>query len=386
LIRQRVVAGASEAARARQAVAAIFCVNGAVLGTWAAHIAPVQSRLDLGPATLGLALLAMAAGALVAMPAAGVLIGRYGSAPVTRACVLALCAGLPLPALAPGTGWLAVALFLFGAANGATDVAMNAHGVAVERRLGRPTMSYFHAMFSVGGLLGAAVTGALLIGLSAAAQVLLGATAFAAVAVAAAARLLPAAADVGEAGAHFALPRRHTLLVGALAFGTMLAEGAMLDWSGVYLKTAAGAEAPLAAAGFAAFSGAMALARFAGDRLRLRYGSRWLLRCSAGLAAGGVLLAVAVPTPALAVAGFALAGLGIANMVPLLFGVAGRSPDQRPGEAIAAVATIGYSGLLAGPPLVGLLAEATTLAVGLGAVAAALLLVALAAGRVRWAD
>jgi MFS family permease len=367
--------------RARWAVAAVFFVNGAVFGSWAPHIPLVQERLGLGPGVLGAALLAMAVGALAAMPLAGALIGRVGSAAVTRVTTLLLCVSLPLPVLAPNLFSLAAALFLLGSANGAMDVAMNAHGIAVERHLGRPVMSSFHGMFSTGGLAGAAI-GAIFLGwLPPVVHVLAMAALLGLVAVLVLAHLLPARVDAGATGAMFALPGRATLVLGALAFLVLMSEGAVLDWSAAYLRGDLGASPSLAAMGFAAFSATMAAARFCGDRLRHRLGASALVQGSAALAAIGLGLALLAGTPAAGVAGFACAGLGLANIVPVLFGGAGRLQGEEPGKAIAAVTTTGYLGFLAGPPLIGFAAEASTLGTSLGLVVLACAVVAVAARR-----
>ncbi|HEX6012086.1 MAG TPA: MFS transporter [Geminicoccaceae bacterium] len=372
--------------RARWAIAVVFLVNGTVFGSWAPHIPLVQERLALGPALLGAALLATAVGALCAMVLTGAVIARVGSAPVTKASAVMMCACLPLAALAPSLGWLVAALALLGAANGAMDVAMNAHGVAVERRLERPIMSSLHGMFSLGGLLGAGVGAVLLGWLPPAAHVLAAAAVLIAATAVAAAHLLPGSADTGAAGAHFVFPGRATLGLGALAFLVMMTEGAALDWSAAYMRGDLGASPSVAALGFAAFSAAMAAGRSGGDRLRRRIGAAALVRGSALVAGVGLGLALLIATPAAAVAGFACAGLGLSNAVPVLFGAAGRMPGQAPGTAIAATATVGYLGFLAGPPVIGFAAEAATLGAALGLLVLACGLVGAFASIARVAD
>lgn len=373
-------------ARARHAVGVIFLVNGTVFGSWAPHIPLVQERLGVGPAVLSTALLAMAVGALLAMPLAGALIARIGSASVTAVSGLLLCACLPLPVLAPSLPLLALALLLMGATNGAMDVAMNAHGVAVERHLGRPIMSSLHGMFSLGGLIGAGLGGLLFNWLTPAAHALLMAMVLLLVALAAMRHFLPGRADIGVAGPVFVLPGRATFGLGALGFLVLMSEGAVLDWSAAYLHRELAAGPSLAAAGFAAFSATMAAGRFGGDSLRHRLGAALLVRASAFLAALGLALGPVFGTAPAAVAGFALAGLGLANIVPVLFGTAGRMRGQEPGTAIAAVATMGYTGFLAGPPLIGYVAETTDLGTGLLVLVLASLIVGLYAGLTRAAE
>jgi predicted MFS family arabinose efflux permease len=366
--------------RARLAVAAIFLANGAIVGTWAAHIPLVAGRHAIGHATLGVALLAMALGALLAMPLSGAAIARFGSARVTRIATLACLAAFALPLTAPDVILLMAGLFVFGAANGAMDVAMNAHGVAVERRLDRAVMSSFHGMWSLGGLSGAGLAALLLPILPPVAEAALATALAATLAGAALFFLLPSAADGGASGAAaFALPSRPTFVLGLLCFLCMSSEGAILDWGALHLKTHFAASAAAAATGFAAFSAAMAASRFLGDRLRTRFGAAALVRGSAVVAAVGLAAALAAPAVWLAIPGFAIVGLGLANLVPVFFGAAGRIPGRAAGTSLAAVATMGYSGFLVGPPLIGFVADATSLAAALAMVGIACLVIALAA-------
>lgn len=383
---RRMVIPSDPLRRARLAIGMVFLVNGAVFGSWAPHIPLVQERLGLGPALLGAALLAAAVGALVAMMGAGGLIARFGSAPVTRVSGLLLCLSLPIVALAPNLASLAAALALLGASNGIMDVAMNAHGVAVETRLQQPIMSSLHGMFSLGGLLGAGA-GALLLGwLPPAAHVLIAAAGLVATALLVMRHLLPGRVDVGDAGPHFVLPTRAALGFGALAFLVLMTEGAVLDWSAAWLRGDLGASPSMAATAFAAFSATMAAGRFGGDHLRRRFGAETLVRGSACVAAAGLALALLIATPLAAVIGFACAGLGLANTVPVLFGAAGRLPGQQPGAAIAATASVGYLGFLVGPPLIGLVAQVSTLGSALGLLVFATAIVAVFASLVRIAD
>jgi MFS family permease len=366
--------------RARWAVAALFLVNGAVIGSWAAHIPLVEERLKISHSTLGLALFAMALGALCAMPLTGPMIARLGSAAVTRLATPLLLAAFPIALLAPGPAWLMLGLFFFGAANGVMDVAMNAHGVSVERKYGRPVMSSLHGMWSLGGLLGAGFAALLLPVVSPFVQALLTVSTGLAASVVALWLLLPATIDRGNVSTTIALPNKATLGIGALCFLSMTSEGAVLDWGALHLRSSLNATPGLAAMGFAAFSASMAISRFSGDWLRARAGAVMLVRGSAWLAAAGLIIALIVPWPLVAVGGFALVGLGLANLVPVFFGAAGRIPGQHPGAAIAALATIGYSGFVVGPPVIGFVADLTSLAFALGLIVLACVVIALAAG------
>jgi MFS family permease len=367
-------------ARARWAVAAIFLVNGIVIGSWAAQIPLVEERLEISHSTLGAALFMMALGALSAMPLTGPLIARFGSAAVTRAITPLLLAAFPLALLAPRPEWLMAALFYFGAANGVMDVTMNAHGVSVERRLGRPVMSSFHGMWSLGGLLGAGFAAIMLPVVSPFTAALVTVALCLVAAIVALSVFLPASIDRGNVGTAIALPNKATLGIGILCFLCMISEGAVLDWGALHLRGNLDAGAGLAATGFAAFSASMAIGRFSGDWLRNRVGSVALVRASAWLAAIGLVIALTVPWPVVAIVSFAFVGLGLANLVPVFFGAAARIPGQNPGAAIAALATIGYSGFLVGPPVIGFVADVTGLAMALGLIVLACVVIALAAG------
>jgi MFS family permease len=298
---------------------------------------------------------------------------------VTRGSTIVFCAALPLPILAPNLFLLVAALLVFGAANGVMDVAMNAHGVAVERRLGRPVMSSYHGMFSLGGLLGGGLAALLLPIMAPAAHAVLLALAGLGIAAFGLPQLLPAGVDIRSEGPAFALPGRASLALGALCFLAMTAEGAVLDWSALHLEGSFRISPEYAAIGFAAFSATMAIGRFSGDWMRSRFGAVALVRASAFVAAAGLALALAVPDPALAVTGFAIVGFGMANLVPVLYGAAGALPNQASGSAIAAVATMGYMGFLSGPPLIGFVAEATSLPLALTLIVFACILVGMAA-------
>jgi hypothetical protein len=374
-----------EAGAARLAIAAIFFVNGFTFANLIPHIPSLQARLGIGTGLLGLALLGLAAGALVSMPLAGVLVARIGSRTVTLVSAVLLCLLTPLPLLAPDLPVLAAVLVAFGAANGAMDVSMNAHGVAVENRLGRPVMSSLHALYSIGGLVGAGGTvGLLSLGVAPMVQITGAALAGLLVVVVAVARfLLPPAVDIARGGTKFALPHGSLLLLGLMGFGILMTEGAMADWTAVYLRNDLGLDAALAGAGFAVFSLAMAAGRLTGDRLVAATGPAVLVRGGATLAAFGLAGALVFHDPLAALIGFGCVGLGLANIVPILFSAAGRTPGVEPGTAIAAVTTSGYCGFLAGPPLVGFAADQIGLPAALGLLVGFMVLAALAGGVVR---
>lgn len=366
---------------ARRAVLAIFFVDGAAVATWAANVPLVKERFQLDTGVLGLTLFAIAVGSVIALVLVGGVIVRVGSRVVTSATALALCVTLSLLVLAPSFPALVAALFLFGVSQSALDVAMNSQAVAVEANYRRPIMSSFHALFSLGGLAGAGAASFFLTrGVPGEAEVLGAALVLGAVGAISLGALLPAAKAAGSGGPSLALPTGFLLALGVIAFLSLLSEGAMADWSAVYLRTDFGSSAGFAATGYAAFSLAMAAGRFIGDPLRERLDAVPLLRLSGGVSALGLALGLIVGQPLAAVAGFACVGFGLANVVPVLFSAAGRARNVPTGTAIAGVATVGYLGFLAGPPIIGLLAQATTLAVGLGLVVICTALIALLAG------
>ena len=355
----------------RTAVAVVFAVNGALYGAWATRVPWIKDRLDLSAGELGIALGAIALGAILAMPLAGAWAAHAGSLRATRVWALAFCCATPLLVLAPAYGWLVAGAALLGACAASLDVSMNAHGVLVEERLGRPVLSGMHAAFSGGGLAGAA-TGAAVAGAEIDARThLLVAAAIGLSLIAAAWRGLAGAGEGrAEAGHRFARPTGALWALGALAFCCLLAEGAAADWSAVYVDEDLAAGAGTAGLAYACFSACMLVGRLAGDRLAEAYGSVRLLRVGGAVAGTGLAVALMVSAPVAALLGFAALGLGLSVVVPVVFRSAAALPGQAGAPALAAVSTVGYAGFLAGPPLVGALAEATSLPVALGLVAA----------------
>lgn len=341
-----------------------------------------KSRLRVDEGTLGLILLALGGGSIAAMPLAGAAIHHWGSRRVMVAGALAACGALPLLTLAPTPALLAATLFIFGAALGTMDVAMNAQAIAVQDALARPVMSAFHALFSVGGLLGAGVlSGLLRAGLTLTAAAGLVTVVLAALVLWSRPRLLENRGTAAGATLRLA-PGARVLLLGALCFISFLAEGAVLDWSALFLRDLRGVDVALAGIGYAAFSLAMVAGRLTGDSLTRRFGVRHMLQTGSAVAAGGFLIAALVPGSTAALGGFILIGIGAANIVPVLFSASGRVPGVPPGIALAAMTTIGYAGLLLGPALIGFVADATSLAAAFVAVAAMLTFITACANRV----
>jgi MFS family permease len=349
---------------ARWAVTAMFFINGAVLASWLGRIPQIQANLGLSEGGLGLVLMGMAVGVLVALTLAGGMIGRFGSRAVTTAGAVALCLSLPLLALMPNVIALWISLFLFGGFISLMDVAMNSQGVDVERELGRPVMSSFHASYSIGGFAGAAIGAAMaFLGVGPALHFVIAGAGLLLMTLPVAPRLLPTAPKTETATTEpvFQLPARVLWPLGAVAFCSAIGEGAMSDWSAVYLKSVVGTTDGIAALGFAAFSITMTGGRLLGDHLAMRFGAAKLVRAGGICGAAGLLLAILLPQTAPVMIGFAAVGAGLSIVVPLAFSAAGKVPELPSGVGIAGVATIGYAGFLAGPPVIGLIAEMTSL-------------------------
>jgi MFS family permease len=367
---------------ARFAVATVFFVNGAATANWLVRIPAIQSKLALSAGALGVTLFGVAVGALISMPWAGRLVARYGSRPVTQVAAVIFATVFLLPPLAPNAVVLFVALVALGAGHGALDVAMNAQAATVERQYGRPIMAGFHALFSLGGLVGAAMGGAIASHGTSPMAHLAGTAVVAGSAASWVARsMLPANADAAPDHVPAARPSGALLTLGIVAFCVLLGEGAMADWSAVYLRDVTSAGPGLAAAGYAAFSLAMATGRLVGDKLTLRVGATRLVRGGGVLAAIGLAMAIAFNSSWAAILGFGAVGAGLSISFPTVLTTASRLPGVTPGPAIATVSTFGYAGFLAGPPLIGFVAEAITLRGGLAVVVVTCLVVAFLAGR-----
>lgn len=364
---------------ARWAISTVFLLNGAGIGLWAAHVPTVQARMGIDTGMLSMVLLTVAAGALLAMPLMGGLTGRWGTRRMVLLSGFAFATMTPLIMGAPSLPLLFIAAFLFGVSNGALDVAMNANASEVETARGLPTMSSFHGFFSLGGLFGAGIGGLLVgQGLGHGQGALMVGVVTAVVLALSAPRVMGFAATHG-AGSHFSLPRGAALGLGLLALLCFAVEGALVDWSALLMQERTGATPASAALGFSAFSIAMAACRFAGDRLIVRFGALRIMVVGGLAMFAGLALAVASTHFVLSAVGFALVGLGAANVVPLLFGAAARIPGMSAGNGVAAVATLGYGGLLLAPPVLGWVAMHSSIMVALGALSLSGLVIALSA-------
>lgn len=399
---------APDVRRARVAVAALFLTNGALFANLVPRYPEIKAGLDLGNATYGLAVAAFPAGAITAGLAAAALVRRFGSARVAVAGTVLTAAGLLLAGLAPALPLLVVALFAAGAMDAFTDVAQNAHGLRVQRRYGRSIINGFHALWSVGAVVGGgmaaaaialglplgvhlAITGALfaVVALAALRWCLPGLDGETPDAVAAEAVATPAGAPAGAepAGTGAALARasrgRTAAVLAALvlvAVAGTLVEDAGSTWAAVYLSGSLGAPATLAAAGFVALVGAQFVGRLVGDRLVDRFGQRAVARTGGALVALGTGLALAFPSVPGTIAGFAAAGFGVATLVPAAMQQADELPGLRAGTGLTLVSWLMRLGFLLSPPIVGLVADATSLRTGLLVLPLAGVVVVLLAG------
>lgn len=377
----------------RWPIVLLFGADGLGFGVWAAMIPYFQHRLGLTPSDLGVPLFALVTGALLSMPATGSLVARWGSRRPALPVVIGYAVALASIALAAELGWrmaFTVAAFAFGCGKGMLDVIVNTQAVALEEARRRPVNAFCQGCWSCGGLAGAAIVSLALGHLARGAVLVFGVSvALVVAALVARPRLLDGhargpARRVGVLGALRRSPRLRIL--GALALLALFAEGVMADWAAVYLRTATGVTTALAAAGYAVFAGAMTVGRFSGDGVIRRLGSAAVLRLGGGLAFLGMAIAVVaggwLQQPVGVVAGFVVVGLGLANLVPVLFSAAGRDPVAGPGPGIATVTTLGFAGFLIGPPIIAGLSAVVGLSCALGLVVLAGAAIALTAHHV----
>jgi len=349
----------ARAKTAQRAVAAYFLANGVVMGAWVPHVPDRARELHLDPGALGWALLASGLGAVLAMPLAGRMTARLGSRAVSRVSGIAFPVMLSAVILAP-TAWLmTLALLCFGIAGASMDVAMNAQGIAVEEQLGERTISRLHGMWSIGGFVGSAVTSfALSRHLPAWAIVLSFSVLIVLLVVAATQSLFSREEEGLHEQPHALRPHGQLLLLGLVAFVSMVCEGSIADWSGLYLRVVRDAGLGVSGYGYAIFAALMVTGRLSGDSIVARYGEERTLLAGGLLAAAGLAVVVGSGWQHLTselwwLLGFALVGAGLANGSPVIYRTAGRVRDVPAGAGIATTVGIGYAGLLAGPPGLG---------------------------------
>ncbi|KOF14670.1 membrane protein [Ensifer adhaerens] len=350
--------------RNRLAVSLLFLMNGFVTGSWAPKIPEFKDRLGISESVLGLLILMFGVGSLVLMPIAGGFIARVGSQKVVKVTAILLSPLLLLLTLLPNVWAAAVGMFLLGGFVGAMDVAMNANAVEVEKSMRRAIMSSCHAYWSLGGLIGAGIGGFLMARFGVLPHVIVVTLLSLAVLVIAWPMILADKPHPAATKEKLRLPMTPLpWLIGIMALFSMVPEGTVLDWGALYLRNELGASVELSGFGFAAFSATMATMRFAGDHVRDRFGAKRTLRICTVTALVGMVLAGLAPNAYLAILGFAIAGIGISNMVPIAFSAAGNMPGLQPGIGLSVATFMGYSGMLFAPSLIGFVAEHTGFAI-----------------------
>ncbi|MGZ8180083.1 MFS transporter [Williamsia sp. SKLECPSW1] len=374
----------------RRAVSTVFLVNGLLAAMWVAHIPIISTTTGIDHGTLGALLLLLGGCAFLGMQICGPIIDRRGSRGVVVVAAAALAVVTVTPVLATTAWQLAIALGLFGLANGALDVAMNSHAVVVEKDRGRPVMSSFHGFFSLGGVVGSAIVAAgLFLGVPVVATVVTVAVASLGAIAVIRSSLTPGrhrsdhdGPDPDPAdGARFpAGVRGRIVVMAAVAFALMLAEGTAYDWSALHTTERFDVGDGVGAVAFGAFSATMLVGRFLADRVTARFGPVAVVRGGAAVAAVGMAIVIAAPVPAVGILGWAVFGIGVAGGVPQLFTAAGNLTARPSGRVISTVVGCGYLGMLAGPALVGFISRATTLGTALWVAVAAMAFGCVAAG------
>ncbi|AZD30688.1 MFS transporter [Pseudomonas chlororaphis] len=357
-----------------------FFIAGFGIATWAPLVPYAKARAGLDEGTLGLLLLCLGVGSILAMPIAGVLAGRFGCRRVMAAGSLLICLALPLLATVSTVPLLIAGLFMFGAGLGTVDSTVNLQAVIVERASGRPMMSGFHGLFSLGGIVGAAGVSAMLgLGLSPLGATLVVVALLVVALLKAAPHMLPYGSQ--SSGPAFAVPHGVVLFIGCLCFVVFLAEGAVLDWSAVFLSAERQVDAAYAGLGYAAFALTMTVGRLTGDAIVHKLGARRVIVMGGSVAAAGLLLATLAPAWEAALVGYALVGVGCSNIVPVLYTAVGKQTVMPEAIAVPAITTLGYAGILAGPALIGFIAHGSSLSIAFGLIAVMLIGVA-ASGKV----
>ncbi|MHC3821904.1 MFS transporter [Pseudomonas sp. G3-19] len=354
-----------------------FFIAGLGIAAWAPLVPYAKARAGLDEGTLGLLLLCLGVGSILAMPLAGILATRFGCRKVATGGTLLICAALPLLATVSSIPALIATLFMFGAGLGTVDSTVNLQAVIVERASGKNMMSGFHGLFSLGGIVGAAGVSALLgLGLTPLAAMLVVVAVLIGALVKAAPHMLPYGSE--SSGPAFAIPHGIVLFIGGMCFIVFLTEGAALDWSAVFLAQERGIDTAYAGLGYAAFALTMTVGRLLGDRIVRSVGATRIILFGGLLAAAGLFLATFAPSWEAALLGYALVGAGCSNIVPVLYTAVGKQTVMPESIAVPAITTLGYAGILAGPAVIGFVAHASSLSFAFGLMA--VLLVAVAIG------
>ncbi|UVL00339.1 MFS transporter [Pseudomonas sp. B21-048] len=354
-----------------------FFIAGFGIAAWAPLVPYAKARAGLDEGTLGLLLLCLGVGSILAMPMAGMLAARFGCRRMLSGGTLLICAALPLLATVSSIPALIVALFMFGAGLGTVDSTVNLQAVIVERASGKTMMSGFHGLFSLGGIVGAAGVSALLgLGASPLGATLVVIVLLIVALLKAAPHLLPYGSE--SSGPAFAVPHGIVLFIGGMCFIVFLSEGAALDWSAVFLAQERGIDTAYAGLGYAAFALTMTVGRLTGDAIVRRLGATRVIVFGGSTAAAGLALATFAPSWEAALVGYALLGTGCSNIVPVLYTAVGKQTVMPQSIAVPAITTLGYAGILAGPAVIGFIAHGSSLSFAFGLMA--VLLVAVAIG------
>lgn len=343
--------------KSRISVSFMFFICGFIFSNWSTRLPNIQTQFSLSSSTLGLTLLCVAIGSLTSMPLTGWLIAHRGSKFTVIISLLLFSTILVLFPLLSATWHLAVFFYLFGFLMGALDVSMNAQAVAVEQQFHQPMMSSFHAMFSVGMMIGALCT-SYFVQYSINYHFFIVSGGCLVAGMACIPFLVTDVEKPNADGIKFVLPNRAMFIIGAIAFCAMLGEGAIADWSTIYLKNVIKANEVTAPIGLSAFSAAMTLGRFGGDKLRALWGDKRLIFVNSLFAAAGLLLALLFPLAWVVIAGLFVVGAGLSTVIPIAFSSAGHNKSLPNGIGLAMITTLGYCGLLFGPPVIGFLADA----------------------------
>ncbi|WP_242692104.1 MFS transporter [Aridibaculum aurantiacum] len=354
----------------RIAISVYFFVAGLTFSTWASRIPAIQVKLQLSEAGLGAILFALPAGLLISLPISGWLVSKFSSRTILIiAAILYPMLLVPL-GIASSVWLLAIGLFFFGASSNLLNIAMNTQAVSIERMYGRSIMASFHGLWSVGGFAGA-IIGTLAVsgGFSPLIHFCIIWAVTAMLAVVSFKYALQEEPGAGSDAPIFAKPDKALWILGLIAFCCLVCEGAMADWSGVYFHKVVESPAAYTTLGYVAFTGTMATGRFVGDGLANRLGIKTLLTISGIITTVGLLIAVIFPHIISATLGFLLVGFGVSSVVPIVYGIAGKSTTMAPSVALAAVSTIGFMGFLIGPPLIGFIAEASNLRIAFTVIA-----------------
>jgi MFS family permease len=368
----------------RIAVSSFFFLAGICFASWASRIPDIQAKLQLNSAALGGVLLCLPIGLITSLPVAGFLVAKYGSRIIVMMAAILYSATLPMLGFANSTSHLMITLFVFGFGGNMFNISVNTQAVGTEKLYHKPIMASFHGLWSMAGFTGAAV-GTLMVHLHVVPPYhFLCITALAVVIlIIFSGKLIRKDVNQDRQQPIFAKPDKSIFNFGLIAFCSMICEGAMFDWSGIYFAKVVRPDPTLVTVGYTAFMCTMATGRFIGDWVAFRLGMKKMLQLSGILTASGLLLAVFFPWFITATTGFLIVGAGVSSVIPMIYSAAGRSKEMSPGVAIAAVSTIGYLGFLFGPPFIGFIAQVTSLRISFGLIAVMGTLIAVIASKIR---